>query len=130
MGDALARMASASPLPEVAVRSRATTTVDVHRDADTADRDEYADETETAGTPVYVGIPFSLIERTQRVPGVTTGSFINITALVGRSGAEHAISTGDRVQDKRTGWWYSVTQVSHPQNPALTLDRRYELRRV
>lgn len=109
------------------MKARATTLVDVHRDADTGDSDGYGDATETPGPPVYEGIPFSIIEQTQRAPDPTSGSLVPVTALIGRCGAEHDVRTGDRVQDRKDGAWYAVLQMSHPHSPAGTLDRRFEL---
>lgn len=112
------------------MKARATTTVDVHRDAVADDTDGYGDATETAGPPVYEGIPFSIIEQTQRAPDPTSGSLVPVTALIGRCGAEHDVRKGDRVNDRRDGAWYAVLQVSYPQSPAGTLDRRLELTRT
>lgn len=119
------------------MRALATTSVDVHRDADSGDSDGYGDETETpdpAG-PEYEGIPFSIIEKTSRIPDPTSGNFVPVSGFFGRSGAEHEIRQGDRIHDPAgaaddEGDWYAVASVSHPQNPAMTLDRRYELRKV
>ena len=113
------------------MRAKATTLIDVHRDADTSDSDGYGDETETAGAgPVFEGIPASIIERTQRVPDPTSGNFIPVSGVVGRVGSEHALQRGDRIQDTSDGAWYSVTDVTRPQNPAVTLDLRLDLRKV
>lgn len=108
--------------------ARATTTVDVHRDADTEDRDGYGDETETPGPPVYEALPFSLIEQTQRRPDTTSGTLVAVTALVGRCDGYRDVREGDRVQDRRDGAWYAVTAVSQPQSAYVVLDKRLELR--
>ena len=112
------------------MRARATTRVDVHRDADPGDSDGYGDETETAGAAVYEGVPFSLIERTQRVPDVTSGNFIPVSGFTGRCGSEFDIHRGDRIRDTGDDSWYAVSDVTHPQNPAVTLDLRLDLRKV
>ena len=114
------------------MKARATTTVDIHRDADTADADDYGDETETpdpAGA-VLKAIPFSLIERTRMVPDANLSGMIPVSVLVGRCGGEHEVRRGDRVHDLRDGRWYSVTDSSRPQSPVGLLDRRLTLRRV
>jgi len=112
------------------VKARATTTVDVYRDADPDDSDGYLDPTETPGPPIHENIPFSIIERTQRVADATAGSMVPITYLVGRCGAEHDVQQGDRVFDHEDDSWYAVSQVTWPQSPVALLDRRMELRRV
>lgn len=111
------------------MKAKATTTVDVHRDADTEDRDGYQDETETTGPPVYENIPFSIIEQTRRAPDPTSGSLVPVSALIGRCGAEHVIRKGDRIHDRLDGAWYAVADATHPQSPIGTLDRRLELTR-
>ena len=111
------------------MRARATTTVTVHRDADTSDRDGYGDETETPGAPVYTGIPFSIIEQTRRVPDATTGNLVAVSALVGRCGGEHDIRTGDRVEDT-DGSFYAVEDVTRPQSPIGLTDLRLSLQKV
>jgi hypothetical protein len=118
----------ALPVGPDLVKALATTRVDVHRDADAGDSDGYGDETETAGPPAYEDIPFSIIERTQRVPDPTSGNFIPVQGYAGRCGAEHDVRKGDRIQDRKDGAWYAVAEVTTPQNPAVMLDRRMDLK--
>lgn len=113
------------------MKARATTTVDVHRDADATDVDGYGDETETAGAAVYSRIPFSLIERTRLVPDASLSGMVPVSIHVGRCGSEYDIRRGDRVQDVGgDGAWYAVADVAKPQSPVGTLDRRLTLRRA
>lgn len=107
--------------------ARATTRVDVLRDADTTDRDGYGDETETDGPPLYEGIPASIIEQTQRTPDATAGALVPVTATTGRVGGELDVRVGDRLRDLADGRIYAVTKVSQPQSPVRLQDKRMEL---
>lgn len=107
--------------------AKATTTADVLRDADTADRDGFGDETETPGPPIYEAVPVAIIERTQRRPDPTSGEMVAVTYLVGRCSGVLDVRTGDRIQDRRDGHIYGVMAVSQPQNPVRVLDKRLEL---
>lgn len=107
--------------------AKATTRADVLRDVDTTDRDGFGDETETAGPPVYAGVPVAIIERTQRVPDATSASMVTVAYLVGRCSGLLDVRTGDRLLDLRDGWLYGVQGVSQPSNPVRVLDKRLDL---
>lgn len=111
------------------MKAKATTLVDVHRDADSTDSDGYGDDTETTGSPVYEAVPFSIIEQTRRTPDPTSGDLVPVSALIGRCGSEFDVRKGDRLHDRGDGAWYAVSDATKPQSPVGTLDRRLELTR-
>lgn len=112
------------------MNARATTTVDILRDADTSDTNEYGDETETAGPAIYSGQPASIIEQTQRVRDATVGGLVPVTYTVGRVSGMLDVRTGDRVKDLGDGRIYAVTAVHQPQSPWRVQDKRLELEHV
>jgi hypothetical protein len=112
------------------VWARATTRVDILRDANPTDSDGFGDETETAGPNVYTDVPFSLIERSQRAPDPTAGTLVLVTALVGRCDGRLDVRVGDRIKDRGDGKVYGVSAVNQPQNPARLLDKKLELTRA
>lgn len=117
----------------------ATTTVDIYRDAD-ADapeseqiRNPYGDEIETDATPtngtetpVYIDVPASIIEKSQRVRD-DSGGLRPVRYVVGRVHSGVDVRERDRLHDHRDGAWYSVEGVAQPQSPMMTLDVRLEL---
>lgn len=111
------------------MRARATTVVDIFRDADDTDADQYGDETETGTDPLTSGVPASIIEQTRRAPDTTSGDLVPVSALVGRVGGDVDVRKGDRLRD-RDGAFYAVLSVRQPQSPIGQLDRVLELRRT
>ncbi len=110
--------------------TRATTTADVLRDADTSDRDGFGDETETPGPPIHEAVPVAIIEKNQRTVDPTSGTAVLVTYHVGRCSGLLDVRVGDRLQDRRDGVVYSVSAVSQPENPVRVLDKRLELSKV
>jgi len=110
--------------------SRATTTADILRDADTTDSDGFGDPTETAGPPVAEGVPFAIVEKNQRAVDPTSGTATLVTYYVGRCSGLLDVRVGDRIKDRKDGRFYGVAAVSQPENPVRVLDKRLELSRV
>lgn len=113
--------------------ARATTTVDILRDADTEDTDGYGTETETPETPVPPGrlnVPASVIEMTRRVPDVSSGGMVKMTFTVGRVSGVLDVQPGDRLVDHHDGRTYAVRDVSQPQSSVRLQDKRLELEAI
>lgn len=104
----------------------ATTQVEILRGTTT---DEFGDEKDT-NTPIASGIPASLVEQTRRVTTRDNPTPRIVRYAVARVPANTDVTDQDRVRDQRTGAIYIVEAVSAMDNPALTVDRRLDLRRT
>jgi hypothetical protein len=107
--------------------SRATTTIDVFRDSDDTDHDEWGDEVET-GPAVLSKLPASILLRSSR-PMESDGDTPQPkgTNYVGRVGYGTDVREGDRVRDVN-GSWYAVSGVTDPPSlPGVRPDRRLDL---
>jgi hypothetical protein len=104
----------------------ATTKVSILRGTTT---DAYGDEADV-DTPVYTGIPASLVEQSRRVTTRDDPSPRIVRYAVARVPADTDVTDQDRLLDERTGAKYIVDAVSGMDNPALRVDRRLDLRRT
>lgn len=104
----------------------ATTQVEILRGTTT---DEFGDEKDT-NTPIASGIPASLVEQTRRVTTRENPTPRIVRYAVARVPANTDVTDQDRVRDQRTGAIYIVEAVSAMDTPALTVDRRLDLRRT
>ena len=104
----------------------ATTRITVYRGTTT---DDYGDEQDT-DTPVYTGIPASIIEQSRRVTTRDNPTPRIVRYPVGRVTAGTDIQDQDRIRDERTGAVYIVDSVSQMANPAVASDLRLDLRRT
>jgi hypothetical protein len=104
----------------------ANTQVSILRGTET---DAYDDEKDT-DTPVYTGIPASLVEQSRRVTTRDNPTPRIVRYAVARVPARTDVTDQDRVLDERTGAKYIVEAVSGMDNPAIEVDRRLDLRRT
>lgn len=104
----------------------ANTQVSILRGTET---DTYGDEKDT-DTPVYTGIPASLVEQSRRVTTRDNPTPRIVRYAVARVPARTDVTDQDRVLDERTGAKYIVEAVSSMNNPAIEVDRRLDLRRT
>jgi hypothetical protein len=91
--------------------------------------DAWGDEQDT-DTPVYTGIPASLIEQSRRVTTRDDPTPRIVRYAVARVPARTDVTDQDRLLDERTGAKYIVEAVSGMDNPAIEVDRRLDLRRT
>lgn len=106
--------------------ARATTTVSVLRGTST---NAFGDEIDT-DTPVYTGIPASLVEQTRRVTTRDNPTPRIVRYAVGRVTAGTDVTDQDRVKDERTNEVYIVEAVSSMNSAAVSADLRLDLRRT
>lgn len=109
---------------------RVYASVDVLRDADTADRNDLGDEIETGG-PHLAGVDAAITETTQKVP-TTDGDLRTAHVLVGWMAAGTDVRRGDRIRvpaGAPDGVIYGVEAVTQPLRTGL-LDMRLDLTRT
>jgi hypothetical protein len=117
------------------VIARPNTTVDVLRDADATDTDEWDDPTETDGPAVVEGMPISISEQVTRVwdgtttPGVTSPDTRVLRYNVGRAPHGADVRVGDRLREPDGTVW-SVAQTFPVRSSLLAPDLRLELVRL
>lgn len=91
--------------------------------------DAYGDE-QDVDTPVATGIPASLTEQSRRVTTRDDPTPRIVRYAVARVPADTDVTDQDRLRDERTGAVYIVDAVSSMTNPAVSVDRRLDLRRT
>lgn len=102
----------------------ANTTISIYRGTT---EDEYGDEV-NGDTPLYTGIPASLIEgRPRQVESGTSGTPRVIRQATMRVIATTDIKRDDRVKDETTGYFWRIDAVGAAGNPAFTPDLRVDL---
>jgi hypothetical protein len=104
----------------------ATTLITILRGTTT---DGYGDEQDT-DTPVYTGIPASLIEQSRRVTTRDDPTPRIVRYAVVRLPAGTDVTDQDRLLDERTGVKYIVDAGSFMANPAMAVDIRVDARRT
>lgn len=108
------------------MRATATTTMTVLRGTTT---DGFGDEVDL-DTPVYTGLPFSLIEQSRRVSDPATGTPRIVRVVYGRTNAGTDLLTADRLRDERTGSVYVINAVTQQAGVGGTPDLRIDMERV
>lgn len=106
--------------------SRSTTTVDILRGTS---QDDYGDDIDNDNV-VASGRPASIIEQKgYSQPEVTTQPR-NFRYARCRMNSNEDVRTNDRIRDNRTGWIWTITNVSGLQNPFISQDLRIDLMHV
>jgi hypothetical protein len=102
------------------VRFRATTTVSVYRGTTTND---YGDQVDTTTTPVYTGVPASLIQTSRRQRNPSSGEVRIVHTVRGRLPSNRTVLKGDRLKDERTGRFLVIEEVNEPPaDPGFSRD--------
>lgn len=109
------------------MNSIANTTVSLYRGTETS---EYDDEVDSNDTPYLTNEPASIIEIP--TPAVTMNTETPTPRIIrtARMRIKNTIDVqkGDRVKDEQSGQFYTIEYVSALGNPAMTNDRRVNLR--
>jgi hypothetical protein len=105
--------------------ARATTTISILRGDSAADA--YGD-IEPSDTPVYTGIPASIMERTKHVFTADAPTPMIVRYSTGRVGNSTDLRVGDRIKDESSGVLYAVDGFGKPSSPVHAQDIRIELR--
>lgn len=106
--------------------ARATTTITIYRGQ--AD-DEWGDP-EDADTIVGSRIPAALQEQSQYFRGEITTQPRNFRYARLRVDSSVDIQYNDRVKDEKTGWIWTIRNLSDYQNPVRQQDTRADLQRT
>lgn len=106
--------------------ARATTWVTIYRGQET---DEWGDPTDT-DTVVGSHIPAALQEQSQYYKGEVTTQPRNFRYARLRLDSTTDIGPNDRILDERTGWIWTIRNLSNYQNPVRTQDIRGDLQRT
>ena len=81
-------------------------------------------------TPAGAGIPCSIIEGRQVVSTESDPQARVIRYYTGRLPYGTTVDDSQRLRDERTGYLYSIDNVTQPANPIIPQDVRLDLRRV
>lgn len=106
--------------------ARATTTITIYRGQST---DEWGDPNDT-NTIVGSGIPASLLEQSQYFRAEITTQPRNFRYARLRVDSSVDIQYNDRVKDEKTGWTWTIRNISDYQNPVRQQDTRVDLQRT
>lgn len=106
--------------------ARATTTVTIYRGQST---DEWGDPTDT-NTVVGSNIPAALQEQSQYHKAEVTTQPRNFRYARLRVDSTVDIQYNDRIKDERTGWIWTIRNLSTYQNPVRQQDTRADLQRT
>lgn len=91
-----------------------TTTVDVWRDTDSDDENVFGDPTETGSTPLYTGVPASVVMSGFSRSTLTDLSEDRVLTYTVRVAQRWGIREGDRLRDNRVDRQYVVAETSYP----------------
>jgi len=103
-----------------------TTTISIYRGTYTTPAGDVQDST----TPLYTGVPASIMERNRLGIDSTTQTPIQIRFIVGRVASDQDIQVNDRVQDETTGLYYAVADIGNLSSPVHIPDLRLDLKRL
>lgn len=106
--------------------ARATTTVTIYRGQAT---DEWGDPTDTS-TIVGENIVASLLEQSQYFRAEITTQPRNFRYARLRVDSSVDIQYNDRILDEKTGWIWTIRNLSTYQNPVRQQDTRADLQRT
>lgn len=106
--------------------ARATTTVTIYRGQST---DEWGDDIDQ-NTIVATGVIASLLEQSQYFRAEITTQPRNFRYARLRLDSTTDIQPNDRIQDERTGWFWTIRNLSEYQNPVRQQDIRADLQRT
>lgn len=106
--------------------ARATTTITIYRGLST---DEWGDDTDT-NTIVGSDISASLLEQSQYYRAEVTTQPRNYRYARLRVDSSVDIRYNDRIKDERTGWIWTIRNLSKYQNPVRQQDTRADLQRT
>jgi hypothetical protein len=106
--------------------ARATTTITIYRGQST---DEWGDPTDT-NTIVGSEIVASLLEQSQYFRSEITTQPRNFRYARLRVDSSVDIQYNDRILDERTGWIWTIRNISNYQNPVRAQDIRADLQRT
>lgn len=106
--------------------ARATTTVSIYRGQTT---DEWGDPTDT-DTLVGSNIVASLLEQSQYFRAEVTTQPRNFRYARLRLDSSVDIQANDRIYDERSGWTWTIRNLSTYQNPVRQQDTRADLQRT
>lgn len=95
----------------------------------TGDTDEWGDP-ETDSTPGATGIPAAIHTGREVVATESDPAAVVVRYFTGRLPAGTTVTSGQRLQDDRTGDIYLIDQVTIPQSSTAPQDLRLDLRRV
>lgn len=103
-----------------------TTTISILRGTTTTPEGDVVD----SSTPLYTGVPASLMERSRLGIDQTTQDPQVYRFTVGRVAAGTDVLDTDRVLDETTGYIYSISDLGRLSSPVHTPDIRLDLKRL
>lgn len=106
--------------------ARATTTVTIYRGQA---NDEWGDPADQ-NTIVATGVIASLLEQSQYFRAEVTTQPRNFRYARLRLDSSVDIQANDRIKDERTGWFWTIRNLSKYQNPVRQQDTRADLQRT
>lgn len=108
------------------MHARATTTISIYRGQ--AD-DEWGDPKDS-DTPVAIGVRASIAEQKVYYKSEVTTQPRNLRWARMRVSHGTDIRTNDRIRDERTGYIWTIVNISPLQNPSIRQDLRVDLQLV
>lgn len=109
------------------MKGRATTTVSIYRGTT---QDEYSDDVDDNSAPIVSGELAAIIESSRRVFLPAEDRMTVVMNATGRVKSGTDVTEGDRLKDERSGQFYLVEAISHPQVTRGLADVRLTLRAV